>query len=157
MTRWCLKLPTYDYHLICRRGHCHRNADALSRHPLNAHVDEPHLPGDVLLAEMSTCPPLSSARIAELTHVGRVLSKVYAEVQQRILYNLKKKGVRPYTQLTSALSTMPGCLLRSSRVVPPTAACTWILPLPHEGHRGIVAIKACTCCYLWWPGLDKNI
>ncbi|XP_037528475.1 uncharacterized protein LOC119405707 [Rhipicephalus sanguineus] len=36
MTRWCLKLATYDSDLVYRPGRLHQNADALSRLPLPA-------------------------------------------------------------------------------------------------------------------------
>lgn len=85
MTRWCLKLVTYDSQLIYSRSHCHQGVDALRWLQLRAHINELHPPGNVLLAETSTCSSLSSARIAKLTQLDLVLFKVYAAVQQQTL------------------------------------------------------------------------
>ncbi|XP_039200408.1 uncharacterized protein K02A2.6-like [Crotalus tigris] len=55
------------------------------------------------------------------------------------------------------LSTFKGCVLWGSRVVIPTTLRTRVLQSLHEGHLGIVQMKALARSYLWWLVLDKEI
>lgn len=60
MTRWCLKLAAYDYDLKFRAGKMHQNADALSRLPQPERIEEPQVPGDILMFEAWPQPPQGS-------------------------------------------------------------------------------------------------
>ncbi|XP_077520001.1 uncharacterized protein LOC144129806 [Amblyomma americanum] len=143
MTRWCIKLSAYDYDLVYRSGNKHQNADALSRLPLDATVDEPPPPGDVLMFEALPDPPLTAATVAASTQKCASLRLVYTAVQQGNVHKLKEDNFDAYRRRTTDLSTHRGCIIFGSRVVITRELRAQAMSLIHAGHRGIVAMKKC--------------
>lgn len=80
MTRWCLKLATYDYNLVYRSRSLHQNADALSRLPLPAQVDEPCPPADALMLASPPSVELSLRKLAQMTQQDPLLSRVLTAI-----------------------------------------------------------------------------
>lgn len=157
MTRWCIKLSAYDYSIIYRRGKNHQNADALSRLPLQERLDEPWPPGDVLLFEALSRPPLTAAEIARLTQQDSIMQRLYKAVQDGTVEKLTGDEFAPYRRRATALALHRECITLGSRVIIPSSARSRVLALLHAGHRGMVAMKKCARSYVWWPGMDKVI
>lgn len=157
MTRWCIKLSAYDYSIIYRHGKNHQNADALSRLPLPERLDEPWPPGDVLLFEALSRPPLTATEIARLTQQDSILQRLYKAVQDGTVEKLTGDEFAPYRRRATALAFHRECITLGSRVIIPSSARSHVLALLHAGHRGMVAMKKCARSYVWWPGIDKVI
>ncbi|XP_064463655.1 uncharacterized protein K02A2.6-like [Ornithodoros turicata] len=157
MTRWCLLLGAYSYKLHYRPGKRHQNADALSRLPLPVEEDEPAGPGDVLMIEAVSIPPLTPSAIAQSTAQDTTLSRVYQGVQSGYVSDWTGKDFLPFNVRRNELSTHKGCLLWGSRVVIPPALQSQALTLLHAGHRGMTAMKHAARSYFWWPQLDTAI
>ncbi|XP_064469780.1 uncharacterized protein K02A2.6-like [Ornithodoros turicata] len=68
MTKWCLRLASYDYDLVYRKGPENQNADRMSRLPLQGRTDEPYPPADVLLLEGFKNPLLRWKSYAKVLH-----------------------------------------------------------------------------------------
>lgn len=63
----------------------------------------------------------------------------------------------PYRTRQHKLSVQSGCLLWGNRMAFPPELQTRILQTLHEGHPGIVWMKALGWSYIWWPKFDQAI
>ncbi|XP_026541546.1 uncharacterized protein K02A2.6-like [Notechis scutatus] len=130
MTRWTLFLAAYSYTLIHNPGKNLCHADALSHCPLPVPVEDP-APIHAIFEVNDLNLPITALDIA--AHSSRDKTR-----QQE-------------------LSSIQGCLLWGTRVVIPAKLQGPVLKVLHEGHPGIVRMKALAHSYVWWPGMDAQI
>ena len=69
----------------------------------------------------------------------------------------KKTAVKPYWSARRELTTAHGILLKSTRVVVPSAMKLQVLDKIHEGHQGIVKCRERAKTSVWWPGLSCEV
>ena len=55
------------------------------------------------------------------------------------------------------LSAHCGCVLWGTRIIVPQSLGSRVLGHLHEGHVGVVKMKALACSYVWWPSIDEDI
>ena len=66
-------------------------------------------------------------------------------------------AVKPYWPFRGELTVVHGILLKSSRIVVPSAMRLQVLDKVHEGHQGIVKCRERAKTSIWWPGLSREI
>ena len=73
------------------------------------------------------------------------------------LYNGKwNQEVNNYKTFDTELCFQDDVLLRGNRIVIPSALRSRVLSAAHEGHPGIVSMKARLRTKVWWPRIDKD-
>lgn len=152
--RWQVLLSMYDVELRYRKASKMRNADALSRLPLNEETGMEEF--SVHSLNLTESMPLDQNEIAAATAEDKVLSKVYAMVQSGWEKNLREE-FKKYFLKNEALSVEEGCLFYGERIVIPDSLQQKVLSLVHDGHIGVVRMKSLARRYVYWLNIDKDI
>lgn len=155
--RWALTLSNYEYKLSFKRGVDNCNADGLSRLPLKKEPPSVPVPEEVVLAlAVLDETPVMVSKVANWTARDPIMSAVANFVLNGWPPQLSEE-FQDYDKRREELSLQDGCLLWGSRVIIPPPGRDKILQELHEGHPGMVRMKALARSYVWWPRLDAEI
>ena len=156
--RWRMTLQAYQCQLVYSPGVCQANSDALSRLPL-PEEEHPVPPGDTVLLLETVGKLVTVSEIRQTTARDPVLAAVFRRVVDGWPADSDRVSpeLQPYFHRRNELSTEDGVLLWGGRVVIPLALRGELLNLLHQGHPGIVGMKAKARTQVWWPGIDRQV
>ena len=158
--RWALTLSAYTYTFRYKSGKSIPCADALSRLPLPAsNTDKTCVPMENIhsFEYLNIADPLNAHKIQAATRNDKVLSRVHCYVQTGIWPENIPDDFKAWHNRKDELSCEQGCVLWGSRVAIPTNLRPQALQMLHDGHPGIVKMKAVARSNIFWPNIDRDI
>ena len=151
----------YSFEVQHRPGSKNGCADALSRLPLQR--QETNLEIVKWTEEATQCNkevvsslPVTAKQIARHTRKDSLLSKVMHCVRTGLPGEVEG-DLTNYHQKRNEITVEDGCLLWGNRVIIPAELRNTLLEELHEGHQGIVKMKALARIHFWWPKVDMEI
>ena len=157
LQRWAVILAGYSYDIEYRPTDAHANADGLSRLPLPDNQPEGN-PEDatVFMIGQLEALPVRASTVAAETSVDPILKRVARHLRSGWPDRVSE-SLQPFWRRKEELSLEGGCILWGMRVIIPKKLQPQILSELHQGHPGIVKMKAVARSHVWWPCLDSSI
>ena len=92
--------------------------------------------------------PVTVKELQTATRNDPILGKVLNYVRQKWSHHTSK-CLQPYKKICQELTTEADCLLRGTRVIVSLKLKSKVLAELHQGHCGIVRMKALARSYVW--------
>ena len=157
LQRYALFLAGFEYSTEYKSTSQHGNADGLSRLPLKERENTEIIdPAEVFQVSQVEMLPVS----AEMIHRETLRDPTLSQVLEHVRLGWKPvnaKALEPFYRRKEEITVQDGCLMWGSRVIIPPKLQKRVLDELHEGHLGIVKMKALARSYMWWPSIDQSI
>ena len=157
LQRYALFLAGFDYDIEYKSTTKHCNADGLSRLPLQqTEKEETEMDSsEVFHATQFELLPVTSEAVARETRRDPILARVYESIVKG--WSIRINGDKPYYERRNELTVHQGCILWGIRVVIPGKLQDRVLEELHDGHLGVVKMKALARSYVWWPNISGQL
>ncbi|XP_049886625.1 uncharacterized protein K02A2.6-like [Pectinophora gossypiella] len=151
--RWVMRLQSYSYKVVYQSGKTNI-ADSLSRLGKSAEKSLVQLKDDHICQIVDFARP----RAVSLKEIidSSMDDQEILNVKEGLYHNIWSDDVKLYKLFQNELCFHEGILLRGTRIVIPSALRKRVLDAAHEGHPGIVSMKARLRTKVWWPKCDKD-
>ncbi|CAA9999561.1 unnamed protein product, partial [Nesidiocoris tenuis] len=149
MLHYALQLQIFNFDVKYRKSELHGNADALSRFPTTSEELQ-HMPQDeatILQLRQWETLPVTPQQVARATAHDPELKQILEAL--RMGTSLGEGDLK--------FSIHQDCVFNGIRLYVPTALRARVLSELHDGHLGIVKMKALARSYVFWPKLDKDL
>ena len=153
LQRYALFLAGFEYKIEYKNTteHC---ADGLSRIPLQQkELEEMGVDSsEVFHANHFVSLPVTSKAVARETRRDPVLARVHESIAKG--WSAGVDGDKPYYERRNELTVHQGCILWRMKVVIHNKLQDRVLKELHDGHMGVVKMKALARSYVWWPNIN---
>ena len=149
LQRYALFLAGFEYSIEYMNTTQHGNADGLSRLPLEEARDKETVDlAEIFQVSQMEVLPVSADTIRQATQRDPIFSRVMEHTKQG-WPAVCEKELEPFYRRKDELTTQDGCLMWGSRVLIPPKHQTQVLHEFHDGHLGVVKMKALARGYVW--------
>ena len=157
LQRYALFLAGFEYRIGYKNTTEHCNADRLSRLPLQQkELEEMGVDSSkVFHASQFVSLPVTSEAVARETRCDPVLARVHESIVKG--WSSRVDGDKPYYEPRNELTVHQGCILWGMRAVIPNKLQDRVLKELHDGHQGVVKMKALARGYVWWPNINAQL
>ena len=162
--RWLMELQQYRFTVEYRPG-ASNPADYASRHPIgdpeaqnyeSESEEHVYFVTKNAVPKAITLPEIESATAKDPT-LQAVMSAVKSGCWYKAPPNVSLSELSRYERMKEQLTCIDTVLLKSDRLVVPSALRERIVDIAHEGHLGIVKTKALLREKVWFPCMDKMV
>ena len=143
LQRYAVLLAEHSFDIRYRKTDLHSNADALSRLPVEAENTDVEFDDvkEYVVHQLEQLP-VTAATLRRETAKDPMLARVMQFAQTGWPEICSDKAWKPYFDRRYELMVEQGCLLWGARVVVPSKLQDRVLDELHDGHIGIVKMKA---------------
>ncbi|XP_063952108.1 uncharacterized protein K02A2.6-like [Lytechinus pictus] len=158
MQRWAMYLAGFDYDIRYRTSQANANADCFSRLPDRKEEPDVQEPENVAICHVDALP-MSYEELRNATRKDKTLSRVMRYSLDGWPKRLPEadKDLQGFYGRRFEITIEKGILLWGMRIVVPLKMRSAVLQEVHEGHLGVVKMKAIARSHVWWPGIDAQI